>query len=67
MPMSRKFDVPVQSVLVGQVEEFSSAQGDQFFGCREPTVVSHDAAHKAGSKKHVGALNQYDFSALFYG
>jgi hypothetical protein len=67
MPMARKLDVPVQSVLVGQGNEFASAQGDQFFGCREPAVVSHDAAHKAGPQEHICALNQYDLSALLYG
>jgi hypothetical protein len=67
VPVAWKFDVPVQSVLVCQLEELASAHGDQFLGCREPAVVSHDAAHKAGSEKHVCALDQHNFSTLFYG
>jgi hypothetical protein len=65
--MAREFDVAVQRILVGQLKELASAQGDQLLGCREPAVVSHDAAHKAGPEEHVGAFNQYDFSTLFYG
>jgi hypothetical protein len=65
VPVARKIDIPVETVLISQMKQISASHGDHFFGGRESTVVAHDAAHQTGSQQHVGAFNQKHFRTLF--
>ncbi len=65
MKVSRKGDVFVKKIGFDHGKQISASHGLEFFSGRKPAVVPHDAAHKPGPQKHVGALHQNHVRALF--
>jgi hypothetical protein len=59
MFMTGKFDIFMSRAFIHRIEHIAAPERRHFLGRRKASVVAKYTADKAGTQKHVGALQQY--------
>jgi hypothetical protein len=57
MVMAWEIDISMKAVLIGKLEEFTTAHGDHLLGSSKPAIVSHDPTNQTCPQKHVSSFN----------
>jgi hypothetical protein len=65
MAMPGKIDLPMEAVLVDELEELAPGHGDHLFRSGEAAVVTHDPPHEARTQEHIRPFQQNDLRPLF--
>jgi hypothetical protein len=56
MVVPGKIDVPMEAILIGELEELPPGHGNHLFRSGEATVVAHDPSHQTRAQEHVRSL-----------
>jgi hypothetical protein len=61
MFVTRELDILVPRALIHRVEHIAAPERSHFLGSRKAPIVAKYTAHKTGTEKHVGTLQQCHF------